>query len=147
MRSAWTLAGALRVQKAGADNITFKLMLVKSSYVFDYGHAHISDLAEIAATNYVGGYGGAGRKTVALGLTAGPASLRVLFRFAADVVWSALGGATNDTVGAIALVEEVGGSDATANYIAFLDLSDFTTSGDDFTFLHDAIADLWTSVF
>ena len=76
--------------------------------------------AEITATNYVPGWGNAGRRTLA------------------GKSWTALGGAVNDTVGAYVGVKEGGADDTTSRLIFYIDtLSSgtlpFTTNGSDVT--------------
>lgn len=123
------------------DSNTLKVMLVKSTYT----PANHNDLvvstsltaAEIAATNYTGGFGGAGRKT-ATGVTvtqnnALPGAKVVL----SNLTWTALGGATNDTVGAAVLIKE-GTADSDSIPITFWDLTDTPTNGGDFTLSFDA---------
>jgi len=124
---------------------TIKVIPVTSSYTFnrddlvvDAGGANDVVDHEIVATNYTGGWGGAGRKT--LGTKAIAADLtndRAEFTCAA-FTWTALGGATNATVQAYVVVKEGVSNDTTSRLIAYIDtLSSgtlpFTTNGSDVT--------------
>lgn len=123
------------------DSNTLKVMLIKSTYT----PANHNDLVvstnltanEIAATNYAGGFGGAGRKT-ATGVTVSqnnslPGAKVVLN----NLTWTALGGATNDTIGAAVVIKE-GTADSDSIPIAFWDITDTPTNGGDFTLTMDA---------
>lgn len=121
------------------DTDTLKVMLVGTTYVYDPDHDFVDDISgdEITATNYTGGYAGASRKTATVAVTANPGSNCVDISIA-DLTWSSLGGAVNDTVGAAVLLFETGGSDATAIPIAYFDVADTPTNGSDFTLNFDA---------
>ncbi|MGI9585004.1 MAG: hypothetical protein ACR2N7_05380 [Acidimicrobiia bacterium] len=121
-----------------------KVMLVDNSYTPDRDDVFISSGAgtvgdaEISVTNYTGGFGGAGRKTitgqsVSVDNVNDRAELDVN-----DIMWTALGGAVNDTIQALIVVEEKT-SDADSLLVAYIDTSTgspslpFLTSGGDFT--------------
>jgi hypothetical protein len=119
---------------------TLKFMLVNSGYTADRDHDFVDDASgdEITATNYTAGFGGAGRKTLAgKAVSVDNANDRVEFD-CNDPQWTALGGATNDTVQAIIVIKEVT-TDADSILIAHIDTSTgtpslpFTTNGGDLT--------------
>ena len=113
------------------DTSVLKIMLLKSTYVFDPDHDQVSDLTEITGVSgYTGGFGGAGRKTAVITLTEQVASNRVVV-IIADLTWTALG--TGDTIGACALIFETGGVDTASIPIAHLDFTDLPTNGSDIT--------------
>lgn len=127
----------------GTYNITsatLKMMLVESAYVFDKTHTVVDDGTttstclhhnELVATNYTGGFGGAGRKTATIAISEDGTNTRVVLTFT-SITWTALGGATNDTVAAAALIRE-SGNDTTSVPIAYFDITDTPTNGSDFT--------------
>jgi hypothetical protein len=128
------------IQDAVADYFagTFKLMLVTAAYAAakpDTG-VDTAAAAEIAATGYVGGFGGAGRKTVALTLVKDTTANIVRVIFPATVTWTALGGATNATIAGAVLIREVT-SDALSRPVAWLPLTAFTTNGSGFQLTFD----------
>lgn len=85
-----------------------------------------------AVDNYTRGFGGSGRKTVSLSLTAvttNPVGVII----SANITWTALGGTTNDTIRGCALIKEVT-TDADSPCIAYWDISPaVTTNGSNFT--------------
>ena len=122
------------------DTSTLKVMLVDATYVYDPDHAVIDNAAndstdpsfcEIVATNYTGGYAGAGRKTATIAVSEQTASNRVI-GVITDLTWTALGGASNDTVAAGLLVQEVT-NDTASFLVAHFDVTDTPTNGSDFT--------------
>lgn len=83
-------------------------------------------LGELSATSYV-------RKALANELiTEDTANDRAEFSADATVVWSPLGGASNDTIGALILYKHVT-NDTDSIPIAYIELSDTTTNGGDIT--------------
>lgn len=64
-----TLAGLTGIMNGSIDldSDTLKVMLVDDTYVFDRTEANIGDIVddEVSGTGYTGGFGGAGRKTLA----------------------------------------------------------------------------------
>ena len=115
---------------------SLKAMLVGSGYTFDPTHQYVADVVahEIAATNYVGGFGGAGRHLLpnVLIVEDGPSFRRVL---SSDnpAPWLVIGGAVNATVRFILLVEEVS-SDADSPVRVCLQLpTPYLTKGVTFT--------------
>lgn len=115
-----------------------KLMLVKSTYVYNPDSDFVSDIvaSEIVATNYTGGHAGAGRKAVSLTYEDQDGTNRWVVKIP-DTTWTALGGGTNDTVGAAILFDE-GASDSASVLIACLGISDTPTNGGDLTIDFDA---------
>lgn len=119
---------------------TLKIMLINATYTPNADHTLVdaggaSDVldAEINATNYAGGWGGAGRKTLTT-KTFQQDDVNDRGELHADnVSWTALGGAANDTIVAAVLVKEGGANDTTSRLIAYIDLADTTTNGGDFT--------------
>lgn len=126
---------------------TVKLMLVDTGYTFDPDHDVVDNGAndatdpsfnEIVATNYTVGFGGAGRKTLTVTRQVNDTNNRADFAVA-DVTWTALGGATNDTIGGAILIEERT-NDADSRLIAFFDLTDTPTNGSDVTLDFNSLA-------
>lgn len=120
------------------DTNDIRVMLVKTSYTEDDAHTFVDDATandpashEVVATNYV-------RKALASeAVVVDQPNNRAEFD-AADVVWTALGGATNDTVKG-AVVYKHNAADTAAELICFIDFpSDFATNGSDLTIQFDA---------
>lgn len=116
------------------DTDTLKLMLIKSGYSFDPDQTDVTTLAasECDATNYAGGFGGGGRKTVTV--TSQQNNTNNEYDWAiADLTWTALGGAANNTLIGAALIKEIT-NDAGSLPIAYFEFgSSFTTNGSDVT--------------
>lgn len=119
-----------------------KIMLVDNVYAEDPDHDFIDNGAddttdpsfnEITATNYTGGFAGAGRKSVTLTFAEVDASNKATITIP-ETTWTALGGAANDTIGGVILIDE-NTADTDSVVIAFINLtSDLTTNGSDVTF-------------
>lgn len=129
------------------DTDTVKLMLVDTGYTFDPDHDVIDNGAnnatdpsfnEIVATNYTGGFGGGGRKTLTITSGVNDTNNRADFAVA-DVTWTSLGGGTNDTIGGAILVKE-GTNDTDSRLIVFFDLTDTPTNGSDVTLDFNSLA-------
>jgi len=142
MATKWYLQGLADCMDQSIDmvNDTLKFMLVNDSYTFDTDHTVIDNGAddstdpsynEITATNYTGGYGGAGRKTATVTRTINTTNDRIDYSFDSET-WSSLGGASNDTVAAAILVKEIT-NDTASRLIAYIDFTDKLTSGNDIT--------------
>ena len=121
------------------DTDTLKIMLVSDGYEFnpsvdvvDLDDDSINDAHhhEIVATNYIGDFGGAGRKTASVTIAEDDANDRVNVTIG-DLTWTSLGGAVNDTVGTLLLIAE-GTSDLDSRVIAAFDIADTATDGTDF---------------
>lgn len=126
---------------------TLKVMLVDTAYVYDPDHTVIDNGAnnttdpsfcELVATNYAGGFNGAGRKTATITRDTDNATNRARFALG-DLTWTALGGATNGTIGGAILIREVT-NDAASRVVAFWDLTDTPTNGGDITLDFAALA-------
>ncbi len=136
MPSGWYTQGLLKIADGtiDLDTAVIKVMLVTAAYTFDKAHDQVSDISaqEIVATNYAGGFGGAGRKTVSITMQKNDADGRVDIAIG-DVTYTALGGAVNDTPAAVVVIFETGGGDATSIPIAYLDHADTPTNGGNLT--------------
>lgn len=123
---------ALILQSFNLDTSTIKLALIKDAYTYDPDHDFVNDVSgsECDATGYTGGFNGADRLTSAVTITEQTASNRVVAIFA-DTTWTAIGGASNNTLeGALALFEIT--NDAASIPIAWLEFgSTLTTNGSD----------------
>lgn len=119
------------------SDATIKIALFDTGYTPDKDHDFMDDTVagtnEIVATNYTAGYGGAGRKALASkAVNQDATNDRAVFD-AADVTWTALGGAVNDTVATAVVFKEIT-SDALSPLILQLDINpDVLTNGGDFT--------------
>lgn len=87
---------------------------------------------ECNATNYTGGFGGGGRKTLTLTETAEDANDRSVTTVSVDTTWIALGGAANNTIVGAFLCREIT-NDAASPIVAVFDFTDTPTNGSDFT--------------
>jgi hypothetical protein len=116
---------------------TIKIMLLDTGYTPAKTNDFVSDTTpgtnEVVCTNYTTGYGGAGRKALATkAVVEDNTNMRAVFD-AADVTWTSLGGATNDTVATAVVFKEIT-SDGASPLILQLDINpDVTTNGGDFT--------------
>lgn len=141
MASGWYGTG-LRDCLTGSidlDTDTLKVMLVGTGYTYDPDHQFVDNGAndatdpshnEIVATNYTGGYGGAGRQTAGLSVSYDTTNNRVVVALTDETV-ATLGGVANDTVGGIILIKEIT-NDAASKLIGFFDITDTPTTGTDF---------------
>lgn len=121
------------------DTTALKVMLEQSGYnaVFDPDQAALdiagtNDLTgqEATCTGYVGGFAGAGRKSATVSVSEQTANNRAVV-IIADLTWTGLGGATNNTLGGCALVREVT-NDTASIPIAWLQFTaNLTTNGSD----------------
>ncbi|HEV3339592.1 MAG TPA: hypothetical protein VG125_04530 [Pirellulales bacterium] len=117
---------------------TLKIMLVNNLYVFAKTHTVVDDgtsttsclkFEELNATNYTRGFGGAGRQVATLAISESSSAVILAFT---NLTWNALGGASNDTVGAGVLIRE-SGNDTTSIPIAYLQITATPTNGSNFT--------------
>jgi hypothetical protein len=139
------MANVYNVAKAGlADGTidwvvdTIKIALLDAAtYTYNPDHDVMTTVvaagAEIVATNYTGGHAGAGRKTIGT-KSVNPDDTNDRATLVGTIpTWTALGGATNDTVGAAVIFQELA-SDAASIPIAYFDISpDVPTNGSDFS--------------
>lgn len=114
----------------------FKVMLLKAVVGASAALNTIADFTgagctECDATNYTGGFAGAGRKTATLTSAEDDTNNRANIAITGSLTWTALGGASNNTVAAALLVREIT-NDAGSTVVAFLDLTDTPTNGGDF---------------
>lgn len=123
-----------------------KVMLLDAGYTPNKDNDFVDDSVpgtnEIVATNYTGGFGGAGRKALATkAVNLDNTNDRAVWD-ADDVVWTSLGGATNDTVATAVYFKEIT-SDALSPVVLQLDINpDVTTNGGNLTIEHAAGATL-----
>lgn len=121
---------------------TIKVMLVgtATAYTPNKDHDFVDQAgandpvdSEISTTNYVGGFGGAGRKTLASKtISANDTNDRVELD-AADVVWTALGPASGGpTLAAAIIIKEVT-NDAASPMFCYQDFTDTVVNGGDVT--------------
>lgn len=114
------------------DTTALKVGLAKSAYAPDPDESSLSTFAasEADCTGYTGGFGGAGRKSATVTLTEQTANNRVV-TIITDITWTALGGATNNTLRYAVLLREIT-NDASSVPIAFFQgAADLTTNGSD----------------
>lgn len=114
------------------DTTATKVGLAQSTYAPDPDESSLSTFAtsEASCTGYTGGFGGAGRKSATVTLTEQTANNRVV-AILTDLTWSALGGASNQTLGYAVWLREIT-NDASSVPIAYLNFSaNVTTNGSD----------------
>lgn len=125
----------MRQDTSGRLNIladTLKAVLVDDSYVADRDHVFADAFsgAELSGTGYAGGFGGAGRKTLASkALTVDNTNNRVTFG-AANPTWT---GITAGDAHAVVVIKEAT-SDSDSILIAYIDAEDDVATGGDLTF-------------
>jgi hypothetical protein len=115
-----------------SDTTATKIGLAKSTYAPDPDESALTTFAasEADCTGYTGAFGGAGRKSATITLTEQTASNRVV-TIITDLTWTALGGASNNTLGYAVWLREVT-NDAASIPIAYLNFSaNVTTNGSD----------------
>lgn len=132
---------AAKSRLGGGDTLwnsgTIKLLLVTSAYTPAatdlFVSTAVASSAEIVATNYTGGFGGAGRKTVGTKThSVNQGANRGEF-FGIVPTWVALGGATNATIAGAVLYEEIS-TDAASPLLSYYTVTPATTSnGGDFS--------------
>jgi len=126
----------LRIVSRAAGTIdlaadTIKVMLLGTGYTPNKDHQFVSDVvaSELSGTGYVGGFGGAGRKTLASKTLNKSDATDKFFFDAADPTWVAINAGT---IGYAAVFKE-GASDALSPVIASVDVADIVTNGGDVT--------------
>jgi hypothetical protein len=120
---------------------TLKVMLVTAAYTPSKTDANVGVItsAEIVATNYVAGFGGAGRKPAARSIVNDTTANDNRVIFSGNITWISLGGATNATIAGAVLIKEIT-SDAGSIPIANWPLSSaITTTGSNFVLTVDAV--------
>lgn len=110
---------------------TIKAMLVTVAYTVNADHSFVSSAvaAELTGTGYVGGFGGAGRKTLSSKTLSYDGTLNRVIFDAADIVWTAINAGA---VKAAILIKELT-TDADSPVIAYCDGTALTTNGSDIT--------------
>jgi hypothetical protein len=114
------------------DTTTTKIGLAISTYNPDPDESSLTTFAssEATCTGYTGGFAGAGRKTATITLTEQTANNRVV-AIIGDLTWTALGGASNNTLAYAVWLREIT-NDAASIPIAALQFSaNLTTNGSD----------------
>lgn len=114
------------------DTSAVKSMLMKSTYTEDPDHDFVDDLAgaECDATGYTGGFNGADRLTTAVTITEQTANNRVVTIFA-DKTWTAIGGASNNTLEGVAIIREITNDAASIPIVYCLFSATLVTNGSD----------------
>jgi len=115
-----------------ADTTATKVGLAQSSYAPASSESSLTNFAasEATCTGYSGGFAGGGRKAATITLTEQTGSTRVVTIFA-NITWTALGGATNNTLGYAVWLREVT-NDAASIPLAYLQFTaNVTTNGSD----------------
>jgi hypothetical protein len=138
---AFMFLEAQRAQDAGTldlDSDTLKLMLVTAGYTASKNDTSVATAAasEIVATGYTGGFGGSGRKVVALTITKDTTAGVNRIIFPATVTWANIGGATNATLAGAVLIKEVS-NDGSSLPVVWFPLLPFTTNGSGFQLSFD----------
>jgi hypothetical protein len=111
------------------DTNTIKIALFKTDPTATADMNFMSELTpgtnECDATNYV-------RKTVTLAAAENDTDDKAYLTISGNLTWTALGGASNNTVVAAALMKDAGGADSANLFIAWLDITNTPTNGGDF---------------
>lgn len=135
--------GWMKVLDGTIDLDTTALLLMlhttATTYTYDADHTAVdmggaNDLvdAEADVTNYARGWGGAGRKATTITLQASTANNRVEIAIS-DTTWTALGGASNQTINGATLIKSGGANDTTSIPLANFDLTNTSTNGGNVT--------------
>lgn len=138
MASLWTNKAKYLLMTGGLDLDTdsLKVALMKSTYTPSADDNFMSGISshECDATNYAGGFSGAGRKAVASPtVTEDDTNDKGVFDAADPSTYTALGGATNNTLRHIVVWKPVT-NDTDSPVLFALDFgADKTTNGGDFT--------------
>lgn len=122
----------LILQSYNLDTSTIKGMLVKSAYTYDPDHDFVNDVSssESDATGYTGGFAGADRLTFAITITEQTANNRVV-AIPEDKTWTAIGGATNNTLASLVLIFEITNDGASLPIVYLEFTGNLTTNGSD----------------
>lgn len=139
MASLWTNKGVFLVMSGALDLDSasgIKVALMKNSYTPNVDDNFMSGISsnECSATNYTGGFAGAGRKSLSsLTVTEDDTNDRGVWDAADPATWTALGGGTNNTLRYVAVIQEIT-NDAASPVICVLDMqADKATNGGDFS--------------
>ena len=120
------------------DTDTLKVMLVQSGYSYDPDDDFVDNGGaadpidqELTVTGYTGGFGGAGRKTLAnKAVTKDDTNDYAIFDNTADITWTALG--SGETIAAAIVIKEVT-ADTDSYLICYLEVTSTATNGGDIT--------------
>ena len=119
------------------DTSVIKEMLLKNTYPEDPDQAFIDDGSandlqshECDATGYTGGFAGADRLTATITITEQTANNRVV-TICTDTTWTAIGGATNNTLEGVAWVREITNDTLSIPIVYLLFTATLTTNGSD----------------
>lgn len=119
------------------DTSALKAMLVQNTYPEDPDQAFVddgsaNDLAshECTATGYTGGYNGADRLSITCTITEQTSNNRVVSIFQ-DKTWTAIGGASNNTLEGVAVIREITNDAASIPIVYLTFTSTLTTNGSD----------------
>jgi len=114
---------------------TLKVMLCDANFVpdninefVDEGGANDAIDAEIAVTGYVGGWGGAGRKTPSISITSDTINNKLIVSISPNLTWTALG--TGATISHAVLIKEGTANDTTSRLIAAWAVPGITNGSD-----------------
>jgi len=126
------------------DGDTIKITLIDAGYTPDKDHDFADDFVsstnECNVTGYTRGFGGTLRKALASKAVTYETTPNYAVFDAADITWTAIGGATNDTIATAVVLKEIT-NDAASPMLLQLDVSpDVTTNGGDFTIQFAAVA-------
>lgn len=117
------------------DTDTIKCLLVMSNALYDIDDDTLDDITtldEFDGANYTGGHGGAGRKTLTVTVAVDDTNNRGEVTISGNATtWTALGAGTRDIAGAI--IFEEGAGESTSVPVCFVDFTDVTANGGDFT--------------
>lgn len=123
------------------DAAGLKIMLLRSDFTPDPDIQFVSSISsfECGATGYVGGFGGAGRKTLTgNALTYDSGTNAIKFDAGDPAAWNPLGGATNQTILYGAIIREVTNDAASPVFVIVKLASPYLTNGTSFTFQFNA---------
>lgn len=144
MASNWFTSGVEKITNGALTYLssTWKMLLLGTATAYtpnvdhdflDMGGANDPTDSEISTTNYVGGFAGGGRKTLASKtITTVDASDRVEYS-SAGITWTALGPATAGPTVAAGIIANELTNDAASVILIYVDVTDTQVNGGDFT--------------
>ena len=129
---------AILVGTVDLDTTALKSTLLKSTYWPDPDQEFVDiagttmDIAghECDATGFTGGFAGADRLAATVVTTEQTASNRVV-TIISDQTWTAIGGASNNTLSGVAIIREITNDGASIPIVFCLFSSNLTTNGSD----------------
>lgn len=133
MASFWTNKGLVNILSGDVDlrDDTIKVMLLDDEALATKDINFVSEISadELTGSGYTGGFGGAGRKTLASKVfTENDTDDRAEFD-AADVVWTAIDAGSAQMA---AVIKEIT-NDGASLVLGFVDITDTMTNGGDLT--------------